>query len=555
MWALDVLARAGFTFDSSMAPLRVVGDPGLSEGAPPRPLYAGRRRLRVSSAGFERRLGQNVPLGLGWGLRMSSPERVRKAIDAHNERGTPVALAVHPWEIDPDPPRVRLPLAKSFAHYFCLGGFRSRLERVIGSSSFAPMGDVSRVLDRLTMTLSVRFGTALAACIILWPTWLSAAETKLRGIAIDQSLDAEPLPADLPPSVPLIVRLSIEPTAYSELTADRTLTRLRDVVGVYRSRGMQVILSLGSFPAGNGDDDRWRQFVRSIVEQNRTTIAAYQLGQVRAGSVPDVSRYVYLLKLAAVQIRSVDPEALVIQGTVPAVSSDWEERVLRGGAGPYVDGVAIDGPSSDEDEPFRTAVHQMADVVEREKPSASMLLGPFRLPQGPGEATARVIDTVLRSLGTSIQVTAFALEVAPLKVALAAAARMPDLLAGDLVSLDEKVADLRIMRGSSNVTSSIPHRLLRQLERVRYFSCLLGRSGKRIAGPRGYGCHWNDAHLTRSSQRNVGGADPLSKARDAGSASPRSSAHDSPSDCRLQLCGRRQLRRCRRSAERDRATR
>ena len=28
LWALDALARAGFTFDSSMAPLRIVGDPG-----------------------------------------------------------------------------------------------------------------------------------------------------------------------------------------------------------------------------------------------------------------------------------------------------------------------------------------------------------------------------------------------------------------------------------------------------------------------------------------------------------------------------------------------
>jgi polysaccharide deacetylase family protein (PEP-CTERM system associated) len=140
LWALDALARAGFTFDSSMAPLRLVGDPH----SPKHP------HVRSTPAGdvfefpplVERRLGQNVPLGLGWGLRMSSPERVRRAIEAHNERGTPVALAVHPWEIDPDPPRVRLPMAKSFAHYFCLGGFRSRLERVIGGSSFAPMGDV-----------------------------------------------------------------------------------------------------------------------------------------------------------------------------------------------------------------------------------------------------------------------------------------------------------------------------------------------------------------------------------------------------------------------------
>ena len=36
---------------------------------------------------------------------------------------------MHPWEIDPDPPRVNLPLRLRFAHYFRLEGFRARLER------------------------------------------------------------------------------------------------------------------------------------------------------------------------------------------------------------------------------------------------------------------------------------------------------------------------------------------------------------------------------------------------------------------------------------------
>src|SRR5712691_9109082 len=31
LWALEALARAGFTFDSSMAPLRIVGDPAYPE--------------------------------------------------------------------------------------------------------------------------------------------------------------------------------------------------------------------------------------------------------------------------------------------------------------------------------------------------------------------------------------------------------------------------------------------------------------------------------------------------------------------------------------------
>jgi polysaccharide deacetylase family protein (PEP-CTERM system associated) len=144
LWALDPLARAGFTFDSSMAPLKLIGNPD----------YPRQPHRRSTSCGdvlefpplVGRRFGQDMPLGFGWGLRMSSPARVLRAIDERNSRGIPVALAVHPWEIDPDPPRVTLPLGKHFAHYFRLGGFRRRLERVLRGASFAPMADVLGLL-------------------------------------------------------------------------------------------------------------------------------------------------------------------------------------------------------------------------------------------------------------------------------------------------------------------------------------------------------------------------------------------------------------------------
>lgn len=90
----------------------------------------------------ERRYGQTFPIGGGWGLRMTAPSRVLARIDERNRQGTPVALCVHPWEIDPDPPRVRLPWAKSFVHYFRLEGFKSRLATIVGGTTFAPMGEV-----------------------------------------------------------------------------------------------------------------------------------------------------------------------------------------------------------------------------------------------------------------------------------------------------------------------------------------------------------------------------------------------------------------------------
>ena len=146
---------------------------------------------------------------------------------------------------------------------------------------------------------------------------------------------------------------------------------------------MQVVLALGRVPAADGDVEPWRQFVRAVAERSRGHVAGYQVGEVQAGAAPDVNRYVYLLKLAAVQIRAVDSDALVLQGGIPASEVDWQGRVFAAGAGPYVDGIALDGPAADDDEPFRLAVERMVALVEREKPSATMLLGPIRLPADP----------------------------------------------------------------------------------------------------------------------------------------------------------------------------
>jgi polysaccharide deacetylase family protein (PEP-CTERM system associated) len=139
LWALDHLAAAGFAFDSSMAPMRIVGDPAFPQHPHLRSTPNG--SLHEFPPLVDRRFGQNMPL-IGWGLRMSTPRRVLAAIEERNRAGVPVAISVHPWEIDPDPPRVKLPISQAFAHYFRLGGFRGRLERILRGASFASMGEV-----------------------------------------------------------------------------------------------------------------------------------------------------------------------------------------------------------------------------------------------------------------------------------------------------------------------------------------------------------------------------------------------------------------------------
>jgi polysaccharide deacetylase family protein (PEP-CTERM system associated) len=138
-WALELLAREGFTRDASMAPVRLVGSPDLPRHPHVRTTPSG-SILEVPPLVADR-FGQVMPLGWGWGLRWSSPARVLRAIERGNAAGVPAVLMIHPWELDPDPPRVRLPPALAFAHYFRLGGFRGRLRTILNGARFGPIED------------------------------------------------------------------------------------------------------------------------------------------------------------------------------------------------------------------------------------------------------------------------------------------------------------------------------------------------------------------------------------------------------------------------------
>lgn len=139
LWALDTLAGEGIDVDASMAPLSIVGDVRY-------PRYP---HIRRTGAGpitevpplVADRFRQVMPMGWGWGLRMSSPRRILRTIDTANREGRPAVLTVHPWELDPDPPRVRLPARLRFAHYFRLSGFGFRLNEVLKGAAFGGIGE------------------------------------------------------------------------------------------------------------------------------------------------------------------------------------------------------------------------------------------------------------------------------------------------------------------------------------------------------------------------------------------------------------------------------
>ncbi|HET9888050.1 MAG TPA: XrtA system polysaccharide deacetylase [bacterium] len=144
-WAFDVLAQQGYAYDSSVFPVR-----HPRYGVPQFP----RTPIRVrTSAGHllaefplttARLFGRNVGAAGGGYLRILPLAVLERAFAAMNETGEPACLYVHPWEIDPEQPRLRVKGLGRFTHYTNLDRTEGRLKHLLQRFEFAPMEECLR---------------------------------------------------------------------------------------------------------------------------------------------------------------------------------------------------------------------------------------------------------------------------------------------------------------------------------------------------------------------------------------------------------------------------
>jgi polysaccharide deacetylase family protein (PEP-CTERM system associated) len=133
-WALDILRSRGLRYDSSVFPIGFHPDYGVAD-APLDPYPAGGvLEIPMSCA---RLLGRKVPCCGGGYFRIYPYALTRRLINACNLQGRPVIFYLHPWEIDPDQPRVAgLTAFKRFRHYKNLERTMARLEKLLGDFRF-----------------------------------------------------------------------------------------------------------------------------------------------------------------------------------------------------------------------------------------------------------------------------------------------------------------------------------------------------------------------------------------------------------------------------------
>jgi polysaccharide deacetylase family protein (PEP-CTERM system associated) len=108
LWALDVLVSEGYTFDSSIYPIRHdrYGIPSWHRHIHTIDRPGG--RLWELPGSTVRHLGTNLPMGGGGYFRLLPYWWTRRGIQALNDdEQRPAIFYLHPWEIDPDQPRCR----------------------------------------------------------------------------------------------------------------------------------------------------------------------------------------------------------------------------------------------------------------------------------------------------------------------------------------------------------------------------------------------------------------------------------------------------------------
>ncbi len=139
--ALAILSEEGFRCDASAT---AVPPLGCAEN----PL--GPYRVERNGAGIVevppltgRGFGRRLPVGGGWPFRMLPEERIAEAERAYRERGFPAVFTFHPWEFDPDHPRMEgIPPLLRTVHFVKLSVLPDRFRRWLARDRCVALEDV-----------------------------------------------------------------------------------------------------------------------------------------------------------------------------------------------------------------------------------------------------------------------------------------------------------------------------------------------------------------------------------------------------------------------------
>ena len=140
LWALDVLAHTGHQYSSSIYPIK-----HDLYGMPEAPRFAHQRSGLLEIPATSIRLRErNFPASGGGYFRLLPYPVSRWSLKRVNQvDGEAAVFYCHPWEIDPDQPKMHHASAKSrFRHYVNQGRMLGKIDRLLGDFAWGTVAEV-----------------------------------------------------------------------------------------------------------------------------------------------------------------------------------------------------------------------------------------------------------------------------------------------------------------------------------------------------------------------------------------------------------------------------
>jgi polysaccharide deacetylase family protein (PEP-CTERM system associated) len=142
MWAVPVLRKHGIRYDSSIFPFGAHPEYGIADA--PMSAYRLADDLVEVPMSVVQVAGRRLPCTGGGYFRLYPYRLSETLVRRCNAEGRPAIFYAHPWEFDPDQPRMPLPPIKRFRHYNNLSRTLSRLDRLLAAFSWEPIGPYAR---------------------------------------------------------------------------------------------------------------------------------------------------------------------------------------------------------------------------------------------------------------------------------------------------------------------------------------------------------------------------------------------------------------------------
>jgi len=149
LWALEEIANAGFIYDSSIFPIKH-DRYGIREfNRFPCELDLRGKKLKEFPITTAKLFGENIPVSGGGYFRLYPYFLTKLGLGSVNKEGMPFVFYLHPWEVDPEQPRVKdISKATRFRHYINLDKTEEKLQRLLTGFKF---GRIDKILETMEL--------------------------------------------------------------------------------------------------------------------------------------------------------------------------------------------------------------------------------------------------------------------------------------------------------------------------------------------------------------------------------------------------------------------